>query len=207
MEWRLAASYNLYIEFILSLLFTSYIYRRQYQQARTKVCNCSPFFFSHPFARQECSNVTADSTDDSESSSKNHSNHSSDQLGAAAAASMASQLEQASQQQLQHKVCIIPHDVLCVCVCAFVLLWSFLFAFSNSSIRFSCALLMDSVPYHGFMSLASPQKATTTEMLVYIYAATNKAISYILRSPIGRITHYSRAFMILLLPRSPIPTR
>jgi hypothetical protein len=86
--------------------------------------------------------VTADSTDDSESSSKNHSNHSSDQLGAAAAANMASQFEQASQQQLQHKVCIIPHDVLfvCVCVCAFLLLWSFLFAFSNSSIRFSCAL-------------------------------------------------------------------
>lgn len=153
--------------------------------------------------------MTADSTDDSESSSKNHSNHSSDQLGAAAAANMASQFEQASQQQLQHKVCIIPHDVLFVCVCVCI---------SSSLVFFICLLQFidpfllclsswTRVPYHGFMSLPSPQKATTTEMLIYIYAATNKASSYILCSPIGRITHYSRAFMILLLPRSPIPTR
>jgi hypothetical protein len=152
------AGYNLYR---VNHLFTSHI---QPVQASKNTTSLQLLWLPFLFARQECSNVTADSTDDSESSSKNNSNHS-DQLGAAA--NMATQFDQASQQQqLQHKVCrhFIPCDVhhrispiflfLCICFCLVF------FFVSSSSSAGSCSSLSSYhglVPYHGFMSLASPQ--------------------------------------------------
>ena len=129
--------------------------------------------------------MTAD-TDDSESSSKNNSNHSSDQHGAAA--DMQSQFDQVSQQQqLQHKVGIslwLHPSYYLSCMAASLLIKNAMY----SSI--SCSLSWSHVASY-------PTKATTSKMLMQLASTC---------SPIGRRRHNSMAFMVLLLPRSPIPT-